>query len=493
MKLFIYYVKIALMKKIIFLFLLTIVAWCGCGPQVRFFGPKPAEQTQMVPMIGTLSDQQLAAYPQLDENPYLVLKDFESPGQLDDFSLTRSGGPLETSKIFYSGSPTATGTGALGVAFGPEGEYSLAFSTPVRRWKEYNLFLLSLFVNEDQVFCGLKISDAEGKMYKTSFLLRKSWNKLQVDLKSVGKSIDLSRVDKLIFSFNRIGDTKIYLDDLILVDYHKVLLGQVDGPPGTLFAFQNGKEIHLGSNRRFELVFSEGKMIGWYDLETDLGRINNLLGPSNPGLEIFQVADNNRLGRIPSDHELVNAHTSLAVKEDKQIALTVENYFGDVPGDRPNQTFKYYIYPDGLILLEIMAGSKTGRLGIGLSVDPNQGFEAVVGKLRNPFGASQSRIEYCLFRRMGKRAGADLILMAKPWKADGLPVQCRLNGRKAVLISDANMGENFIRGMIRLWPTNIDHIGNAEIHVRKFMETPGPEIKSQPGSPQGWQPAWKMK
>jgi hypothetical protein len=468
------------MNKYLLLIVLSVVviSSAGCGLPTRLFGPPSPEQTQLVPPVGTLSDQQLAAYPQLDENPYLVLADFESPAQVVDFCLSRSGGPIDPSNVFAGRSPTATGSGALGVSFGAEGKYTLTFTPLVRRWKEYNLLLLSMFSQEDQFTCGLGIMDTTGKMYKTTFLLRKSWNKLQVDLKSAGKGIDLNQVAKLVFTFNRIGNTRIFLDDLILVNYYKLLLGQVDGPAGRQFAFQNGKEIHVGSNRRFEVVFSEGKLTGWYDLETDGGRPEgkdkNLLGPGSAGLEIFQIADNNRLERIPSDHELVNAHTCLTTRGNKSVILTVENYFGDIPAERPNQTFTYQIFPDGLIHLEIRTGAKTNRLGIGLALDPNQGFEAVVGKVRNPTAGSPNRIEYVLFRRVGKNAGADLVMMFKPWKLDFLPVQCRLKGLQAVLVSDAMIGENSLHGMMRLWPTNIDHLGNAEIHVRTFLETPGP-------------------
>jgi len=434
---------------------------------------------------GTLSDRQLAAYPMLDENAYLVLKDFESPAQLDDFTLNRKNG---RSRIFQSESSSATGTGSLGLSLDTVGDYTLAFTTPIQRWADYNLFLYAVFSNTDQS-AVIELKDTAGKSFLHKFQLhKKSWNKLDVDLGEAGEHIDLNCVNQVLFHFEKTGQTKLFLDDLILVDYRKQVRGLVDGPAGSLYSLIDGRQIRVGANGRFELVFYKNKLIAWYDLSTDRPRSNNLLDPSANGVEIVQIAT------------LRNAHIQTALTgtdKDQNVKITI---MGEYPNGFPaNQIVTYHIHPDGLILLSITQNSKSNQLGIGVTVNKNRGFDAVIGKIRNPAGNSaDNRIEYAIFRRIGKRPGADLLIAFKPWKNENLPIRCQLRknqgtqGMQAMFVSQANIGENSIQGMMRVWPPDIDHLGNAEIYVRKFLETNWPDFKGM-GSSEGWQPTYNLE
>ena len=67
-----------------------------------------------------------------------------------------------------------------------------------------------------------------GKTTMIPFSLTQGWNKLQIDLTAVGKEIDLKNIAGMKFSFRRIGDTKLFLDDLILIDYQKMMTNKQD-------------------------------------------------------------------------------------------------------------------------------------------------------------------------------------------------------------------------------------------------------------------------
>jgi hypothetical protein len=481
-------------------FSIVFLLLVGCAQQIPQDEQSPIVEQIGVQPMATLLDQQMAAYPMLEDNAYLTLKSFESADELQDFNLIRSGDQDSgESRIIYSASPTATGTGALGVAFGIVDDYSLIFNTPICRWKTYNLLFVAIFIDDSQASCEIELADTTGKTSRNSFLLTKGWNKLQIDLSDAAGTIDLDKVDRVKFSFYQIGNTKIFLDDLILVDYHKTLVGQEVGLPGKIFAIRDGKRIRLGTNGRFEVVFYEGKLIAWYDLSTDRNRTNNLLPPDSRGLELYQGMSDGRFDKIPTGDAVVTAHTQLTSDTEKGfMELTVENYFNTPQGSRtPDQTLVYRIYSDGIILLDITASSETDQLGIGLAVADDQGFDAVIGKMKNPSSA-QSRIEYTLFRRMGKKAGSDLLIAFKPWETPSRSVKCKVRpvskAIQTLFTSDAKIGQNSLQGMIRLWPADIDNISNAEKYIRKYFESSGNDYREEktakPSSE--WKPTWNL-
>lgn len=477
------------MRKAPMALLAAVVLMSGCAFQLGNRDESPA-----VP-AGTLCDQQLAAYPMLEESPYLVLNDFERADQLQDFALAD---PDDQSRVFFTTTPAATGSGALGLSLGSEKDHRLVFRTLIRQWQDYNLFLSAIYSNGEEADCEIVIADAAGNAYRQSFGLAKGWNKLQLDLNAARKTVDLAKVGTVEFLFPASGPGAIYLDDLVLVDYHKTLVGVPQGPAGTLYAIQDGKQMRIGCHGRFELTFYRGRWTAWYDLAADRDRTRNLLGPEVSGLEVYQVTDHSRFDRLPRGKSFADVRTALTTSEGNRIDFRIEYFLAESRKEGPDHVVVYRIHPDGLILVGIETTSGTNELGIGVAVDGRQGFDAVIGKLRNPAPKSNSRIEYVLFRRVGAAAGADLLMAAKPWKNAVLPVQCRLRSAadprmlQAVFTGEATTGTNTLHIMIRVWPADIDNLGNAEIHVRKFLEANTPDLKPQTGT-RTWQPIWSIK
>jgi hypothetical protein len=470
------------MKKTIGLLAIMVpLVLTGCSLEQK----NPSADIYQSP-AGSLFDQQSAAYPMLGDNAYLTLKDFEAVDQLDDFSLAQvSKTPGGNSRIVYSGSPTATGGGALGLDFDKIDDYTLTFNLPIRRWTGFNLLICSLYVSNPRVECAIEFLDDAGKSSQTRYTLENGWNKLKIDLSAMNDRVDLACVNQIRFHFFQIGDSEVYLDDLILIDHHQRLAGDPDGPAGSLFAVQDGKRIRIGAVKRFELVFTNGNLIAWYDLATDENRMNNLLPADSTGLELFRpVGGQNAFEPCLPKNEQVTVHTSVSAREGREIQLRTETFFDQFSLKRgPDQVVVYRVRPDGSILLEITANIAEGKLGVGFALAGDQGFDAVVGKVRNPSAKDDACVDYALFRRMGKKAGADLLLAFKPWKAATLPVHCEIDQTakagilRAFFTSESREGKNEIRGMIRLWPAKIDHLGNAEKYVREFLESPSSQIR----------------
>jgi len=106
-------------------------------------------------------------------------------------------------------------------------------------------------------------------------------------------------------------------------------------------------------------------------------------------------------------------------------------------------------------------------------------------------------VEYVLLRRMGEQRGADLLASLRPWKAAHLPVDAATRLEDGRLIvefrSEPAGGRTRVTGMLRVWPENLDHLGNAEPHVRSFVN----RVPLVPGGPEttndgaNWSPAWE--
>ncbi len=261
------------------------------------------------------------------------------------------------------------------------------------------------------------------------------------------------------------------MDDLILLDYHKIIIGELDGKAGSLYAIQEGRQIRIGANRRFELVFASGRWTGWYDLETDEKCQNNLLPAVSRGIELLNEMKK-LTASLPADSE-ITVHTKIITSNRYEICLQVE-YFYDEYAMKigPDEIFTYTIRPDGEILFEIKVRNASDKLGVAFCVASGQGFEPVIGRIRAEDG--DGRMEYCLLRRAGKKAGSDLLMAVKPWATSSNPVTCKierlLSGDMQVIFnSETREGENKIKGMMRLWPANIDNLGNAEKYVRQFF------------------------
>ena len=446
------------MKKSMFLTAIAyILILSGCSSQYRFFEPsnKSAipESTLFTDELSSLSAQQFAAYPLLKYSSYLPLADFEKKWQLADFHLSRAHGQNGRAKIFYTDSPTATGVGAMGIFFASTDDYTLTFNPIIQDWHQYNILLCAIFCNQNSQDIDIKITDKAGKMFRRKYRLQRKWNKLTIDLVSAGRYIDLTRIANVKFHFYQIGQTQLYIDDIILANHLHILSGDIDGKPGTMFVAKAGKRLRIGVNKRFELVFADGNIVGWFDLTTDKYRQNNLTAINGLGPRIYQITDNGKFLPLPPDKTLLSVHTSIVHISQRRVKIIADIFFGSsISGRKSDQTIIYDIRANGMIKIQICTISSSERLGVAFELDAQQGFDSIIGKIRNPLGSSDSSIEYCLFRRMGKQQGADMLIAFKPFIKETGSVKCKLikNAHRlvGVFISKAETGGCCMNGMI---------------------------------------------
>jgi len=275
-----------------------------------------------------------------------------------------------------------------------------------------------------------------------------------------------------------------------------------------MFLAKAGKRLRVGVNKRFELVFADGKIAAWYDLTTDTHRINNLVPPSGMGPYVYQITSDKRFIPLPADNTLLSVHTSILSLNPQHVRIISEIYFGStISGRKAEQTITYDINTEGTIKLEVCTVSGSSQLGLAFNVDSQQGFDGIIGKIRNPAGPPDSGIEYCLFRRMGKQQGADILITFKPFRKITDSIKCRLitqtkskNSKNskisAILISAAETGGSCMKGMLKIWPIDIDNLSNAERYVRKFF-TGGIDFSSTKRKTNktktSWNPGWPTK
>jgi len=473
----------------------------SCGPSVgQFQTAVPGGQ-----VYGSLFLQQVAAYPLLEESEmFTVLCDFETADQVEYFELTRSSGALGEACIFDSGSPTGTGKGALGVRFTDRADYTLVFTPNIKRWVGNNLWEIAIYSQEDQVKCAIELTGGRDNNYARTYLLRRGWNKLQIDLTGAAGQIALSQVKRVTFTFEEIGESIVCLDDLILLQHAKPIVGTPDGPSGKLYAVRQGRRIRIGASKRFELVFFNGKIVEWYDLASDTKRINNLAPAGGLGPFLYELDAAGTRAAIPAADTVTSVHSQVSSRPGgTKVKLAAEVFFGagQQSGRPADQTFTYTISGDGTVDLRFHVGTAAKKLAVEFAVAGDRGFDAKVGRIRNRLGPSGSTIEYGLLRRMGAKAGSDLLVVFRPWKAGYLPVGCRVPSSggqvplRIAIESEAEQGGNYLEGLMRIWPTDIDHLGNAERYVRDFVGESGrglagPEYRERGSS---WSPTWPVE
>lgn len=167
------------------------------------------------------------------------------------------------------------------------------------------------------------------RTWKSRIPLRAGWNTVRLDCEEIGRAVELTDVRQIEWSVASLREPlAVHLDDILLVDNSKAILSSRDAPAGSLYATHEGRRLHVGAGGRFELVFRRGLIVGWYDLQSDPGRRNNLvnetlgpfpvlLPPDAPDTLTFNVMDQWAvLGATPTiTQSLVEASEARAVVE----------------------------------------------------------------------------------------------------------------------------------------------------------------------------------
>ena len=462
--------------------LLTLLSSCTQTPTRT----GPASAVPAGPAPDSLFAQQTLAYPAFEESAdFLVLCDFESPRQLQHFDASANQ-PAPS----HVTTPTATGQGAMAVD--PTGrETQLVFQPNISRWEGYNLFLTAIHSGSDGAICRVEFQPLDGPARTRSYLLQRGWNKLQIDLVELFGPGGPGRMSKVVYAFSSLADQPLHVDDIMLLDHRRYVLGAQEGHEGAMYAVKQGKYFRIGAHGRFELVFLNGRIDQWYDLSTDPQQQRNLAGRRGLGPFIHDAP-------ADAEQDVVSARNLVSAKKRlNAVRLETQVFFGTEPTTTrsPDQAWRYAVTDDGRIDLECDLDGEAAVLAFETAADA--GFEAVEGKVRTTAGNAEAVVEYVLLRRMGEQRGADLLASLRPWKAAHLPVDAATRLEDGRLIvefrSEPAGGRTRVTGMLRVWPENLDHLGNAEPHVRSFVNrvplVPGGSETTHDGA--NWSPAWE--
>lgn len=239
-------------------------------------------------------DRLTATYPELRAGRYAVIADFEDPNHTELFRAegregARSRVRLETES---RGGRSETGPGCLSANFVTsddailiDNEHATQWSLK-RDWHEYDLLLLAVHSPSAAVDVlltvrsGATTGDANAPGMGTATTrqrLTRGWNLLRFDLADLGEQVALDDVREIrIAADTAKWPIEVRFDDIILTSSLTKLFGDPDARDGAMFTYQKGRRYHIGAGGKFELVFGNGQIVGWYDLAADPRRVRNL-------------------------------------------------------------------------------------------------------------------------------------------------------------------------------------------------------------------------
>ena len=262
---------------------------CAADNKGNIFGRRSAGPSR-APSLPTVTDRLRTTYPELSSGRFLVLADFEDPQQGQIFTMLTPG-EGGYSHLSTRRSRRETGAGSLEVHFSSADDMLVAGDSPGADWpfpvdwRAHKLLLMSIYKLGDPGALTLEILGhrAEVGYRRAGVFLSPGWNTLRVDLAEVAQWVDLGHVGQIRWRPEAFAEpTTLFLDDLILTDNSAELLGSPEGPLGELYVVHEGQRIRVGSCGRFELVFANGQIVGWYDLHRDPARERNCVSWPSP-------------------------------------------------------------------------------------------------------------------------------------------------------------------------------------------------------------------
>jgi hypothetical protein len=358
------------------------VVWlAGCAPPQTYHRP-----------LEPVADRLVRAYPDLSSGRFLIVADFEAVEQGAIFRLAPPTAAGYVGIVSERARPE-TGAGSLKVRF-TSGEQELVIEdvgqgswTLARDWRRFHLLLISVY--SPRTIAGAVLTARSGSQNVAEYqqrgiLLHEGWNLLRIDIGDLAERIDVADVRQLRFGCPRLEEpVDLFFDDIVLADNAKDVLASPAAQPGDLYVRAEGRRLRVGVVEQFELVFSRGKIVQWFDLRTDPNRIHNLTGGGALGptpVVVSAGADGPmRVDEMSGWEKLgTTAESYQKLMEASPVRAMVwgEWRFGSpatasAPGaEAPFHRWVYTIYATGKMYVEFAGTVQTAPLNKGRAASP---------------------------------------------------------------------------------------------------------------------------
>ena len=443
------------------------------------------------------SDRLMSAYPELAGGRFAIIADFEDPAHMQivqgvsvsntaRFVWNAERGRSETGRgalVFRAGSPHDT----IVISNAGATDWSLK-----RDWRAYDLLLLSVESPIDGV--ELRATIAGGPAHhrlalETTQRLFRGWNLVRWDLAELAERIPSDDIQEVRLALSAAAlPVEVALDDLILAGNREDLLGDSAASSGALYVQRAGRRWNVGAGGRFELVFANGQIVGWYNTAADPHRLRNLvygttLGPSPVVLESgTDLGDFSALGRWVQTTARIVEMNPVRVVIASEWRLTDEP---DQPArQRPVQRWRYTIHRDGQMFVKVESTRQTSAwsahlgLAVTLLADTNDALHTQ--NAGGPVGKNGAETVACAWVR---RAEEDAFLLFVPAAPPGAPMrvfeQFDATRRRASLVAAAAPVEDRTQswsGMVFLGANKAVSREEALARAKGYARAPRPRI-----------------
>ena len=368
-------------------------------------GPRGSDDTTTSPRssLPPTAARQRDYYADLKHGPFRCIADFNTQ---DQAAIGRVIGPdrrpaAQQPTISLRRCIDDTGAGGLLVPLEtPDHQLVIQRARSSQRmpadWRKYYLLLLSISGPPDGAIIELAFeSDGDVPLRATRRLIvGPQWQLLRFDLEDLASEIDLSNVRSISL---RAPETtrpiELALDDLILADNTNYVLGQT-ADTGELFVFERGRRIHVGSQDRFSLAFSDGTIVDWRAEKSPNLSAPTGLGPwlvpldedwNHTAPETASINDPALFAdwaqQYGSTQRILELSAARVVVQGVRQFLPGPGASRDDqrPSNIPQHEWLYTIYPDGRVFVQVTSRARNARwpgryVGFAIAADARRGF-----------------------------------------------------------------------------------------------------------------------
>lgn len=472
--------------------LLAATLWlaaCGCE-----LPPAQTDSAALPPVLERIR----RAYPELASGRFVALASFESAREAELFRVVDAHNATETRDqpwINVLRAREESGVASLSATLKERGD-ALLFDgvrsrelSLLRDWRSWPLLLMAMFAPPGGQVLELSIESGTDSplRWMRTLHLTPGWNLLRFDLAEIGDEIDLSDVRRLAWrALRATGPVELCLDDVILADNTQTLLERDDSRP-QLYAFRQGRRIHVGVPGRFELAFRDAVITSWQAGEEQNLTVRSGLGPwpipLSPGWATSGqpiVYDDPRL--FSSWGELVSASQQVLEKSPARVVIEGRWVFlqagqpppSTLPVLRPSHVWRYVIYPDGSVYARLTSDSRGAGwpaplAGCALALDARRGFSRLAGP---PPGSARDGAGLVLMAR-AERGRADLLWCPHDRGLAAAQIEVVSNdARRTAIVAGQREAADVIETvhLLRFWPSDLDGRPEAESYAGDYQQ-----------------------